>query len=79
MMNTEDTSDPGEELLKKCVLDLGEHFESVQIFTTRQTDDNATERNSCGNGDWAARFGCVSMWLIAEKERLRERVRSENQ
>ncbi len=57
------------ELLKKHCAQLGEHFESVQIFVTKTTDveDGGTVRVNYGSGNWFARLGQVYHWLENNK------------
>lgn len=66
-------------LVKKYCDQLMEHFDSVQIFVTRSaTDLDGTVHVQQGQGNFFARYGHVSSWLIKENESLREDVRSES-
>lgn len=44
---------------------LGEHFDSVQVFVTRNMGekDGQTISLARGNGNWFARYGQVVTWL----------------
>lgn len=52
----------------RALRELGEHFDTVQIFATRHEsgEENGTVHVSLGLGNWYARFGQVQMWLNAE-------------
>lgn len=65
------------EMLKRAAESLGEHFETVQIFTTRHEagNENGTVHLAWGAGNWFARYGHVRNWLIMEDESSREGVR----
>lgn len=64
------------EMLKKHCEDLGEYFDSVQIFATTHDEEGSASLNS-GVGNWFARFGQVSEWLTKSNERTKEYVRHE--
>lgn len=67
--------------LKDACAKLAEHFDTVQIFVTRVSDepedDNGTVNAQKGAGNWFARMGQVRHWVDAEDERMREAVRKE--
>lgn len=70
-MNDEDANREFE-IVKGHAERLLEHFDSVQIFVTR----NAPERDGAvrveyGLGNWFTRFGQVSAWKVREDEHLR--------
>ncbi len=74
------TDDPDMQLLDKAIESLGEHFETVQIFCTRNSDDNNGTINAArGTGNWLARFGQVRLWIVGEEERTRSQMRKENE
>lgn len=54
------------QLVQKAVDDLGEHFDTVQIFVTRYEGGDGTTNINLGTGNWFARFGHVSEWLLKE-------------
>jgi hypothetical protein len=60
------------ERVKKAVSDLGEHFDTVQIFITRQEPgQKSTQHIALGSGNWFARYGQVREWMIREDESAR--------
>lgn len=64
--------------LDEAIGTLGEHFESVQIFVTRNADDNEGTVNATkGTGNWFTRYGQVRCWLIKEDERSRISMRKD--
>lgn len=67
------------ELCRRAAEQLGEHFDSVQIFVTRHTPEQGGTRHvAWGSGNWFTRFGQVGNWLELEQEAGRSGVRSEN-
>lgn len=56
---------------------LSEHFDTVQIFATRH-EAEGTVHVSRGCGNWFARFGHVSEWVVRERESTRVRLRKED-
>ena len=42
---------------------LQQHFDSVQIFVSRQEPDGKTMGYTTGRGNWYARLGQVTYWL----------------
>lgn len=67
---------PDEKEIDRHIRELGEHFETVQIFCTRTQDGSeggGTHHISKGSGNWHARYGQVKMWCIrseAAEEKL---------
>lgn len=60
----------------KALNDLGEFFDSVQIFCTRkESSAGGTVSINKGCGDYFARYGKVKEWLVKEEEVFREEVR----
>lgn len=55
-------------LVVKAVNELGEHFDSVRIFVTRQSGDS-THALTRGGGNHYASLGQISEWLDADKAR----------
>ena len=54
--------------LDKCMQELREHFDSVQIFATRyEGGDIGTVTASRGESDWFARYGVVRNWLLKQE------------
>lgn len=62
------------ELVGKALDMLSEHFDSVQIFTTRCESGmlDGTIRVEKGSGNWFARYGQVKSWMkrMDEQERM---------
>lgn len=67
------------ERIKKAATDLGEYFDTVQIFATRHQseteDDTGTVNLNYGVGNWFARLGFVKDWLIRQDEYTRDHCR----
>lgn len=68
-------------LITGAVESLGEHFDAVQIFASRGEVDRGDQiavnvYSGCGN--WFARYGKVSNWIVAEDERTKARIRLES-
>lgn len=51
------------ELMDRCLRDLGEHFDSVQLIGSFVTDDGQTQRVTRGIGNWYARIGMAQEFL----------------
>jgi hypothetical protein len=70
------------ERLKKAVSELGEHFDTVQIFATRYQSEGEGEEGTVnanyGAGNWFARMGFVRDWLIKQDEYTRVGVRKDD-
>lgn len=46
---------------------LRTHFDSVQIFVTRQDDTiKQTVTANAGSGNWYARYGNVKAWIVGQ-------------
>lgn len=68
------------EKVKRACADLGEHFDTVQIFTTRHEPTEGGTRNiSWGSGNWFARYGQTKNWIVHEDERIREDLRKDTE
>lgn len=74
-MDKQDNSDVA--IVRKHAEALGEHFDSVQIFTTRHesSEQDGTVTVHLGVGNWFARYGQVSEWLIKQDEWTRMNAR----
>ena len=61
------------DLLKTATIKLSEHFDSVQIFTTRH-DEHAggTVNLNWGSGNFFTRFGQIQLWLIEREETAKQ-------
>lgn len=58
---------------------LAEHFDSVQIYTTRYEPavEDGTVNIAFGVGNFFTRYGQVIEWIAKQDERSRESVRKE--
>lgn len=57
--------------LKDACAQLGEHFDTVQIFVTRfadSTEEDGTVNAAWGTGNWFARYGQVKSWQVKQDE-----------
>ena len=54
--------DHDESAINRCLLELRKHFDTVQIFVSRQ-DGMSTVGGSYGYGNWFARVGQVQLWM----------------
>lgn len=64
-------------LVNDAVQVLRDHFDTVQVFTTRyEGSDTGTINVAVGSGNWFARTGQVAEWLSKEREDALEDVRS---
>lgn len=64
------------EIVKGHTERLLEHFDSVQIFVTRNApEEDGAVRIEYGGGNWFTRYGQVSAWKIREDESVRREVR----
>jgi hypothetical protein len=63
--------------LREVCQQLGEHFDSVQVFCTRHESGElgGTVNVQYGAGNWFARYGIVECWLVKEKEAMRVHAR----
>lgn len=71
-MNTEEDLEEQQKkdiaLILKYLSLIREHFDSVQIFTTRHLNDTlGTAKIDMGSGDWFARYGMVRRWCDAQE------------
>ncbi len=57
------------ELMDRCLRDLGEHFESVQILGSFVSDDGNTRSVSRGVGNWYSRIGVAQEFLEMDQAR----------
>jgi len=60
-MPKETSDDADLDMLKRYAAQIGEHFDTVQIFATRQEGDGAVTFCS-GVGNWYTRYGQVRLW-----------------
>ena len=73
-MNADTSTNPDVKRVEECLRHLGEHFDTVQIFTTRH-EEGDTKSVQKGVGNWYARYGQVRQWVVAmdEAERVQSR------
>jgi hypothetical protein len=72
------TGEEAWEFVKKHASQLGEHFDSVQIFCTKHDGAEGTASVNCGEGNWFARYGQIREWVEKNEERSRKVVRNED-
>lgn len=66
------------ERVKRHVAELGEFFDTVQIFVSKHaTGDGGTFTSGQGSGNWCARYGQITEWVKYEDERIRECARKQ--
>lgn len=71
-------------VVKKCVEQMGEHFDTVQVFVTRHPNDRVgTFGRAWASGNWYARVEQARLWVKngeeQDMEETRIRVRENNQ
>ncbi len=68
-------SDPDPDLsrLDRCLAQLSDHWDSVQIIATRH-NGTATIVADRGTGNWYSRFGATSEWVERQRATLHARV-----
>lgn len=76
-----DQQDQDLQLLKNHLEQLGEHFDSVQIFATRHEHGtlDGTVTVQLGTGNWYARYGQIHEWLIKNDESARHAARKSDE
>lgn len=69
--------EPDIERIQKCIDQLSEHFDSVQVFCTRHEmgTDDGTINCTQGQGNWFARYGQIRAWVVRMEESDREQMR----
>jgi hypothetical protein len=72
------TGEEAFEFVKKHVAQLGEHFDSVQVFCTKDEGEAGTASVDLGSGNWFARYGQVREWIEQKDERSRNAIRMED-
>ena len=68
------------EIVKRAVEQLGEHFDSVQVFCSgyKPGGEDGTFTTNLGAGNWLTRFGQVREWVIYEEEKIRQHARAQS-
>ena len=67
--------DPGTHdlrIIEDRIAVLMEHFDSVQVFATRQ-DGSVTRYTTAGRGNYCSRYGHVRLWVKREESLEAER------
>lgn len=63
-------------VVAKALDNLGEHFDTVQIFCTRNgIEDQSLVNVTAGIGSWYARYGQVKDFILRAEERVKCDVR----
>ena len=66
------------DIVKSHVAQLAEHFDTVQVFTTRlENGEDSTVNVQYGAGNWYARYGQVTEWMNRQDEDARINRRRE--
>lgn len=69
IMTEEELMERDLSIIRSHTIQLMEHFDAVQIFCNRyDSQEQATIKVQYGHGNWFARYGQVSKWLIEEEE-----------
>ena len=79
-MTNDKQRDADIDMLRKAAEQLGDHFDTVQVFATRHmpAELDGTCVVNYGTGNWFARYGQVRMWITKHEERERESERRED-
>ena len=65
--------------LQRHAVQLTEHWDVVQIITSRFNADGGTSNGAWGAGNWYARYGMLKAWVVREEEQFRiEKRRSDD-
>jgi hypothetical protein len=77
MSNGADELDPDLARLRAHAEQLGEHFDTVQIFVTRHEHGQLEGTVNCawGTGSYFTRSGQIREWIVKQDERARAEVR----
>lgn len=70
---------PDVALVRKHAQELGEHFDSCQIFCTRheEGEHQGTVNIHIGVGNWFTRYGQVAEWFVKQEEFTRITARKD--
>jgi hypothetical protein len=77
-MEENDEEDKDMRILRNECARLSEHFETVQIFVTRNQDDG-TVNAQFGTGNWYSRYGQIKLWLLREERRTEMNLEREEE
>ena len=76
-MNDDDQEARDLKVMADHVARLEEHFDTVQIFCSRGSDDGGTITCQLGGGNWFARYGQIRQWIVKQEEEFRQEVTRE--
>lgn len=64
------TTEQAQEMVRKHVQDLGEHFESVRVFVTRANPDKMCDTQAIdnGTGNFYAAYGQIVEWVAIQDQ-----------
>lgn len=71
-------SDADKRIVERAVEQLGEHFDSVQVFVTKydpNSGDPITIELFNGSGNWLTRYGQVKDWVLRREAIATEEAR----
>lgn len=71
--------DADAEMLRQHVNQLGEFFDTVQIFCTRREsfEKSGTSHFALGAGNWFARYGQLRNWILEQNEYTKLKIRED--
>lgn len=68
------------EILRRASVQLMEHFETVQIFVTRDNGpEGETMAANYGGGNWYARSGQIREWIVQQDVRAAENIKRQDE
>lgn len=78
---SEDTKkDHDQEIVRRALDLLGEHFDNVHIFVNRHEGENEhTVGYQKGTGNWWARVAQIEEWVETQRERTRIKARQDEE
>lgn len=78
-LDREPTPDEDMAILTRHLIQLREHFDSIEIIATRHlNDDDGTVLCHRGAGNWYARSAAIREWVLKADERDREAIRKQS-
>lgn len=64
-------------LLDRAIAVLSEHFDTVQVFVSREIADGSTVTVNRGQGNYFARYGQASCWVDRQRADIRVQAAKE--
>lgn len=66
-------------MIRRHLAELGEHFDTAQIFVTRHmpAEEDGTVTLQMGTGNYYARVGHIGEWMVAQNEFVRMKTRAD--